>query len=142
MPFLDLTDVVVRTMEPLKEDIYEVQVDACETQEIFNGQGHALNTTFKILGGEFDNRNIYHRFVFKTNSDEDGKKKAVEIGQQQLKMFLIASDLPIIIDGPNDLIGGKCSVKIKNRNYNGKIYPEIKYFKKSTVKDDSLDSFI
>ena len=127
MSFLDLSGVEMseREYKQIVPGDYHVAVKECKVEDTKSGSGKFLKATFTVAKGEFKGTYITHRFnIVNTNPE------AVKIGKEQLKAVMNYAGKGDVLDHPNDLCGAQVMAHVKMRSYNGKEYPEIKWFNK------------
>lgn len=130
---LDLTNTKENSFSPIPAGTYEVVVDECEVKETKSQTGEYINTKFKVVGGDHDDRVLWHMFNIKNDN-----AKAVEIGLGQLKSFMKCAGLTNFnLKDVNDLQGlhATAIVKIRVDEYGEKNV--ISYFK--PVGSDSVE---
>ena len=82
---IDLSKVEMRKdFEALPEGEYFFQCIEAEKKNTKSG-GKMIEVQLKVVGGQFDNRRVFHRFNIVNQSE-----KAQTIGLEDLKRFLIA----------------------------------------------------
>lgn len=130
---LDLTEVKESTgFKPVPAGEYTVLLDDCQIKETKSGSGEYINAKFRILGGEQEGKFLFSMFNIKNENP-----KAVEIGLQQLKMFMkCAGFADFKLTNVLDLVGYRANavVKIKTDSYGEKAV--ISYFKPAEKKED------
>jgi hypothetical protein len=124
---LDLTNTPTSSgFDLLQAGEYVVTCDDATVKETKNGTGEYINCKFAVCQGDKKGRILFNMFNIK-----NANAKAVEIGLQQLKAFLVASEAPSMnIKSASDLCGLTCIaiVKIKTDDFGEKNV--ISYFKK------------
>lgn len=85
-----------KTYEPLPENEYLLAMDRVEEVATKNGKGRMLKTSFKVIGGEFENRLVFQQFITRHTS-----AMAQKIGNEQITKFLKA----VGVDGGLDALG-------------------------------------
>lgn len=123
---IDLSNVEDTSFETIPPGEYKVSVEKAEIKPTKAGTGEYLKVEFVILDGEHAQWKLWHNFNVKNPNE-----KAVQIGKQQLKSFLIAAGYadPTKMTDVATLSGLQCLVVTKIRKSEG--YPdaaEIKTF--------------
>lgn len=123
---IDLSAVKVQNnFKPIPSGNYNVILDETEMKDTKSGTGQYINCKFKVLGGEYEGKFLFHMFNIKNDNP-----KAVEIGLQQLKAFMECAGMTDYkLTSVTQLVGYKASavVKIKTDEYGEKAV--ISYFK-------------
>ena len=126
MAWLDLTDVKEQSFEQIKPGSYLIQASECQVKGTMDGTGEYLSVRFMIKDGPYEGRSVFHGFTLKNKNPQ-----AAEIGQSQLKSFLLCAgkkDLKLNSAAEIEGFTAVGHIKIKNDpNYGDK--PVISYFK-------------
>lgn len=128
MSFLDLTGVEMEKndFKPIPEGDYDLACIEAKLEDTKAKDGKYIKAKFKIVGGDFDGRFIFHNFNI-----ENKNPKAVSIAQQELLKFLTSAGLPkakMILQNPSELCGLVGKAKLKHEEHNGKINSKIHYW--------------
>jgi len=123
---IDLLNAKESNFELIPPGTYYVMLDEASVKDTKAGTGQYINCKFKIVGGEYDDRFIFHTFNI-----ANPNPKAVEIGIGQLKTFLRCAGQPFnVLTDVNTLLGLRCDAIVKTQADTG--YGEkatISYFK-------------
>ena len=135
MSWLDLTEVKTGGFELLPEGSYLLVADEAVVKQTKSGTGEYVSVSFKVVGGHYAGRTIFHMFNIKNENP-----KAVEIGLQQLKTFLkCAGKSDTVLSSVTDLLGLKSGAVVKIRvdaQYGDKNV--ISYFKPMAEEEDVI----
>lgn len=128
---IDLTNVRESSFDLIPAGNYNVVLDTAQIKETKDGTGEYINCKFVIVGGDHDDRILFHMFNIKNKNAQ-----ATEIGLSQLKSFMKcagAKDFNIksvsVLEGMQAL----AVVKTKTDSYGEKNV--ISYFKPISALD-------
>ena len=138
MSFLDMTEVKPdegMNFELLPAGEYSLQCNKAEVRDTKAGTGQYISCEFRVSGGKYNNRCIFHMFNIKNPSEI-----AQQIGLGQLKAFMTFGGMqnPDVLETVSDLEGLWCNawVKVqKDEQYGDKNV--ISQFKPQDFKEDS-----
>ena len=127
----DLTGV--ETKKPdfglLPDGEYVVTCDDAQVKETKDGTGEYINVKLGICQGDYKGRVLFVMFNIKNKNP-----KAVEIGFQQLKTFMVSADAPsLAVKSVSELLGLTCIAVVKTKTdekFGDKNV--VSYFKKIT----------
>jgi hypothetical protein len=128
--FLDLSDVPSNNnkpnFDPLPEGEYEVKVATAMVKDAPNNTHTTLAVDFVIQSPQKHSG----RHIFKDFHITHANEKVKEIALEQIKSMLqCAGWKSYKIQSPNELTLVHVNIVTKHREYNGKTYTEIRYFK-------------
>lgn len=124
--FLDLSEVKVESnFKAIPAGTYTVILDDCEVKQTKSGTGEYINCKFKIIGGEYDDKILYHMFNIKNENQE-----AVKIGLSQLRTFMECAGIKDLkLKSVVELVGYKAMATVKNKTDSYGEKAVISYFK-------------
>lgn len=133
MSFLDLTQVEDAKFEAVKglQNAQIVEQKVLDEKD----EKQQWELTFQVLDGQFSNRKVKNRYWLKHPN-----KKAVLVAQQNLKDLCVCAGKDTNLENANDIVGAIVQAMFSTREYNGKEYSEIKYFKKAISQEDESSS--
>ena len=106
--------------------MYDFEIQSWEVKDTQKG-GKQLIAEIKLLGGDFDNRRLFHRMNLAGMSEQ-----ALEIGQRQIKELFVSLGLDENETNPDAMLNGPIGkVKIGQkgtREYNGNEYMEYNIY--------------
>ena len=131
MSLLDLSGVQAQEFKPFKPGKYIAVIHEAKVEETFSKTGKKLSVKFKVLDGEFKNREVRTSFNIFNQSE-----MAQKIGREQLKGMMQAMGMGDILDDVNDLLGKPLviGVKIDKNKETQKEYPAVSWFEKTDFK--------
>lgn len=107
---------------------YKVSVESCEYGDNKSGNGKLIKLKLSVLGGEFENRKLFHNFNI-----QHPNKTAQSIGQGDFARFLLAiKHGPINLDEVGKLVDKNLVVTLnqfKDNYRQGELNNAIKEFK-------------
>jgi hypothetical protein len=107
---IDLTGVKLES-ELLEPGEYVVVAEDAEIKSTKSGDGEYINVRFKVAEGPRAGKVVYQMFNIKNPN-----AKAVTIGMQQLKSFMLAAGFDsFVIKNVTDLCGAKAIAKVKTK---------------------------
>ena len=118
----DIPEPTQRDNGPLAAGVYPVKIEAACVKEANSGNGKYAEVQFRVTEGTGANRCVWARLNF-----QHSNPVAERIGLSQLKKLAMAIGLQGLTE-TLQLVGGELEVTVTAREYNGKVYNDVKDF--------------
>ena len=132
----DIPEPTERNDGPLAAGTYPVKVEAASVKEAKSGNGKYVEIQFRVTDGQGANRCVWARL-----NHQNANETAARIGMGQLKKLASTCGLTRLTD-TSQLIGAELWVDVTAREYNGKVYNDVKDFKPVLAGDGSNRSMV
>jgi len=118
----DIPEPTQRDNGPLPAGVYPVRIEAASVKEANSGNGKYAEIQFRVTDGIGANRCVWARLNF-----QNSNPVAERIGLSQLKKLAMAIGLQGLTETAQ-LVDGELEVTVTAREYNGKVYNDVKDF--------------
>jgi len=118
----DIPEPTQRDNGPLPAGVYPVRIEAACVKEANSGNGKYAEIQFRVTEGTGANRCVWARLNF-----QNSNPVAERIGLSQLKKIAMAIGLQGLTETAQ-LVDGELEVTVTAREYNGKVYNDVKDF--------------